>query len=242
VESADALQKRITELGLTLERLRNPHHERAQTEAARALSEGYRLRMEEEADRLLQDVFGDALGDHGEVCETAEPPLADGILPDSERLYLFISSSMPLNTLRNYARAIDHMGDPRIVMVLRGFVGGMQHVLPTQRFVLDVLQKNSDCDPDTPSDGAVFNVNLIIDPLLFRRFGVEHVPTLVYAIGLSVKGGDFGSEGLPETAQVAHHVAISGDAALDYLLDRIQLETQSPALVHMVTTLRGLRE
>jgi hypothetical protein len=30
---------------------------------------------------------------------------------------------------------------------------------------------------------------VIIDPLLFRRFGVERVPTVVYAAGVSAVGG-----------------------------------------------------
>ena len=127
-------------------------------------------------------------------------------------------------------------------MVLRGFIGGMRHVLPTRRFVLDLLQKNPDCDTNIRNDCEVFNVNVIIDPLLFRRYGVEHVPTLVYGTGLSVRGDSSGSEGLPKKARVADHVTIAGDAALDYLLDRVQQQTQSPTLARMVTTLRGLRE
>jgi hypothetical protein len=88
----------------------------------------------------------------------------------------------------------------------------------------------------------MFNVNVIVDPLLFRRFDVKHVPTLVYATGLSVKGDSSRSEGLPQKARVADHVTIAGDAALDYLLDRVQQQTQSPTLAGMVTSLRGLRE
>jgi type-F conjugative transfer system pilin assembly protein TrbC len=241
-QAVDSLQTRATELRATLERPRSPDEGRAQTEAVRAFSDGHRQRREEETERLLQEVFGDVLREQGEVCAAAEILPAGRILPASERIYLFLSASIPRETLRNYARAVAAIGDPTIVMVLRGFVGGMRRVMPTRRWLLDILQKDTDCDADTRNDCEVNRVNVVIDPLLFRRFGVEHVPTLVYATDRFSKDDGSGTGGLPENARVADHVQISGDAALGYLLDRVQQETQSPTLARMVTTLRRLRE
>ena len=43
---------------------------------------------------------------------------SDFLLDSSERIYVFISSSVPVSTLRNYAGDIHRLGDPNISMVM----------------------------------------------------------------------------------------------------------------------------
>ena len=78
---------------------------------------------------------------------TAHSPAARGKLGSDERIYLFISSSMPLQTVRNYAASVARLGDPGIVLVMRGFIEGMTKIQPTIRFIGTVLQRDPSCNP-----------------------------------------------------------------------------------------------
>lgn len=152
-------------------------------------------RIDEESKRLQREMFKEVLEEYGKP-EDASPAMG----PKADKIYLFISSSMPIETLRNYARDIEEIKDQEVVMVLRGFVGGMKKIMPTRDFVLNVLKKDPDC---SGKECEAYNVNIVVDPLLFQRFGVEVVPTLVH-----------------ETA--GEFLSISGDASLNYLLEMLK--------------------
>ncbi|MDF1554381.1 MAG: type-F conjugative transfer system pilin assembly protein TrbC [Deferrisomatales bacterium] len=197
-------------------------------------SPGYLHRLEAEKTRLGREVFGQVLEAFPDVSGPGRSPSRG--LPPTDRIYLFISESVPLETLRNYARDVVEIGDPRIVMVLRGFVGGMRHVLPTRRFVLDVLRKDFACDPEARSDCDLYPANLVIDPLLFRRYDVQEVPTVVYAQG--VQSAPPGTERGPAVIAGGERFwRLSGDAGLDALLRRINQDAKSPALTSTVLDL-----
>ncbi|MDF1556294.1 MAG: TrbC family F-type conjugative pilus assembly protein [Deferrisomatales bacterium] len=224
-----------TWLGLVPDPGRNaegfPGEERARDVLDRLHSPEYLSRLEVEKTRLQREVFGDILRDTRWAEEPTVP--ASNALSPAERIYLFISESIPLETLRNYARDIAEMGDPGIVMVLRGFIGGMRQVLPTRRFVLDVLRKDLACDPEARTDCELYLVNLVIDPLLFRLYGVREVPAVVYALDTEATG--FGrSEEPRKGATTGRFWRISGDAGLGHLLRRIQLATGSGALTSVL--------
>jgi hypothetical protein len=188
-------------------------------------------RLEAEKARVQRELFGDVL-EAGPETPGLDSTASRG-LPRTDRIYLFISESIPLETLRNYARDIAEIGDPRIVMVLRGFVGGMKHVLPTRRFVLDVLRKDLACDPEIRSDCDLYPVTLVIDPPLFRRYEVGAVPALVYARDMPPSDPPTG-QGLPRDTGAKHLWRISGDAGLRYLLERIRDEARSPGLASLL--------
>jgi hypothetical protein len=201
--------------------------ERARDVLDRLHSPEYLSRLEAEKTRLQREVFGDILRDTRWAEEPTVP--ASNALSPAERIYLFLSESIPLETLRNYARDIAEIGDPGIVLVLRGLVGGMRHVRPTRRFVLDILRKDLACDPDSRDECEIFPVNLVIDPLLFRRYEVLEVPTVVYAQGVEATRLDAG-EGQPVNTGAGRFWRISGDAKLTYLIRRINKDARSEAL------------
>ncbi|MDW7711207.1 MAG: TrbC family F-type conjugative pilus assembly protein [Deferrisomatales bacterium] len=205
--------------------------ERARDVSGRLRSPEYLERLEAEKERLHREVFGQVLEAFPEASGSGGSP--SGGLPPTDRIFLFISKSIPLETLRNYARDVAEIGDPRIVMVLRGFVGGMKHVLPTRRFVLNVLGKDLACDPDAQSDCEVYPASLVIDPLLFRRYDVQEVPAVVYALGVESTplGGAHGL--LMETERFWR---LSGDAGLNALLRRINQDAKSLALTAMIAS------
>lgn len=186
--------------------------------SGRLRSPEYLERLRAEKERLHREVFGQVLDAFPEASGFGGSP--SGGLPPTDRIFLFISKSIPLETLRNYARDIADIGDPRIIMVMRGFVGGMRHVLPTRRFVLDVLRKDLACDTDTRSDCELYGVNLVIDPALFRRYDVQEVPTVM--LGRDADGNwDGERQGLSGGGFEDAPCRISGDAEFRYLISRV---------------------
>ena len=187
----------------------------------------YQADLRREQERLRQEVFAPVTPLEEEKQTSHEERNGHGstILP-SERVYLFFSSSVPLETLREYLAVIEKARDPNIVMVMRGFVGGMKTVRPTLEYLARLLAKDSGCAPMNARCEA-YRVNIEINPLLFRRYGIERVPAVVYATGLSGEG------------EAANAYIIEGDSALDWLLERIDREARSRSLERLVKAMRG---
>ncbi len=124
-----------------------------------------------------------------------------------ERLYLFISSSMPMDVLRRYAKQAE--GLPGAMMVLRGFVGGAGRIKPTVDFMSKVLLRDPGCH------GARcrrIRTEVIVDPNLFRRYHIERVPAVVTVAGLQTDGSC--SEGNSKVVKIAGKHVSFGDAPL----------------------------
>ena len=92
----------------------------------------------------------------------------------SETAILFISASIPMSTLRNYASvARKH----NTVMVIKGMVGSDPSKLaPTLEFFRKVLVEDLDCDT---SGCPILNVKIAVDPGRFNFYNVHQVPALV---------------------------------------------------------------
>lgn len=182
----------------------------------------YQAKIRDEQQRLQATVFKDFIGE-AIPSGTQPPALARA---NSERLYLFVSSSVPLATLRAYAATIDRAKASQVTMVLRGFVGGMKKAGPTMGFIGEILKKNPACDLGKGRCDS-YQVNIQIDPEQFQRFQIEEVPTLVY---LNADDDDK----TPNDPLI-----ISGDASLDALLEQINREEKSPGLQTLIAALRG---
>jgi hypothetical protein len=90
--------------------------------------------------------------------------------------YLFISSSIPLDTLRTYiAQAEDLKKEGvKIQLIMRGWVNGMKMMKPTMRFYYRLAVK----DLDSPKDGfgIIRKINLSVNPEVAS--GIDMVPAL----------------------------------------------------------------
>jgi type-F conjugative transfer system pilin assembly protein TrbC len=84
----------------------------------------------------------------------------------------FVSSSMPLPMLRAYAEQLEKVGGH---LVLRGVPGGMGQISPFIRFSMEVLKVDPACDA---LDCETRAVGILIDPILFRSYGVSSVPSI----------------------------------------------------------------
>jgi type-F conjugative transfer system pilin assembly protein TrbC len=198
-------------------------------------SPDFQRRLLTETERIKKEVLGSALAQYYPDSEKDIPP--KGKLGEDERIYVFVSSSMPLQTIRNYAASISRYGDPKIMMVLRGFVGGVGKIQPTIDLVGRVVQRNPACNSVKEGECEILPVPFGVDPLLFRRYGIDRVPAVVYARG--VKAEDTGlSEGDDKNAIIGEFWKAFGDASLEYIVEQMQRESGSQGLLQLVDSSR----
>ena len=196
----------------------------------------FQNRLLAEQERIKREVFGGKLQEYYRAAPELAAAMA-GELPRDERVYIFISSSMPKQTLRNYVRDVAKLGDPNVKLVMRGLVGGMKYIKPTLRFVGSLLVKDEECDPQKRKCER-FGAGVEIDPLLFRRYGIDRVPAIVFARKVNVVDPQM-SEGLERNMAVAEFHVLHGDMALEYALERFRVESGSAALGALVTRLNS---
>ena len=179
-------------------------------------SEEFVRKLDLESERIRsQDILGEKqiVEDHyADLKKIAK----GAVLSSSERVYIFVSSSMPLATVRNYAAAIDAIGDPNIFMVMRGMVNGMTDVRPNVRYLSSVLKRDPGCKEYCP----IFLGQVQTDPYLFRRYGVSQVPAVVYVKGVEKEDEEV-SEGVEEYTSAGQSYTFLGDVPLSYAMNEI---------------------
>lgn len=151
--------------------------------------------------------LGQALGldapDMQAVAGITTPPQTKGWVP-----VLFVSSSMPVTTLRTYAGQLERVGG---VMAFRGMPGGLTKVAPMAKLSAEILRHDPGCEGPAC---AMRDVQLIVDPLIFRQHGVTRVPALAMVPGDPALPYCEREDDAPRAAHV-----IYGDAALSGLLE-----------------------
>jgi hypothetical protein len=121
---------------------------------------------------------------------------------------LFVSSSMPVAVLRSYAAQLERVHG---VLAFRGMPGGLRKVGPMAKLSAQILRLDPGCEG--PSC-AMRNVQMIVDPILFRVYGVARVPALAMVPGDPLQAYCERDEGSPQAAHL-----VFGDSALGGLLD-----------------------
>lgn len=208
--------------------------------AADFYSDSFQARIKDEEMRLKRDLFGDALKDYyPEALGESKSSGKKAYLAHDERIYVFISSSMPMTTIRNYMAAIDRVGDPNIKVVMRGLIGGMKYVKPTLEFVAEATLKDRHCDYQDGKECQRYAVDIDVDPLLFRRYQITKVPAVVYVPKVKRVDDPGMSEGLVKSFEVGEHYVVYGDASLSYVVDLIRLNARKQHLDRLARALAG---
>lgn len=183
--------------------------------------EKWKGKMRYDGERLVIDGSGKKNGNEKDALRE--------FLKKDERIYIFVSSSIPKTTLKNYARSIDKLREPNIVMVLRGCIGGCTKLMPTAQFIQEII---------APSKDEELAVEFIIDPLLYRHYNVKRVPAIVFASGVAPADLE-ASEGMPENLKgMPNAYAVYGDVSLDYALEKMHAKTSNPRILAMLKELR----
>nr|WP_255327365.1 type-F conjugative transfer system pilin assembly protein TrbC [Novosphingobium sp. PP1Y] len=172
---------------------------RAGLEKAR---EGLATEREAMARRMAQALGLDAPGVMP-IAQAVPSPSAKGWVP-----VLFVSSSMPVAVLRTYAGQLEKAGG---VMAFRGMPGGLTHVGPMAKLSAQILRVDPGCEGPAC---MMRDVQIIVDPLVFRQHGVTRVPALAMIPGDPAQPYCERGDNTP----VSPHV-IYGDAALSGMLD-----------------------
>ncbi len=194
-------------------------------------SEEFQRKIALERERIQKEVFGK----EPYYVDSKKGSAAVG-LGTNERIYVFLSSSIPKETLRRYTSAAGSLDDRNVRFVMRGFIGGARYLKPTLRFVRDLLLEDPGCDP-LKSTCRTYNIAVIIDPMLFEHYHITKVPTFVYATVSGLKDPEK-SEGLESNINVRAFHTVYGDVNFEYALQAFEKETHSAGVSSLLVGLR----
>ncbi|WP_257291433.1 type-F conjugative transfer system pilin assembly protein TrbC [Endozoicomonas sp. ONNA1] len=130
-------------------------------------------------------------------------------LVTQDRPVLFVSSSMPIRTLRAYAADLAKTNG---VMIIRGGIQGLRKISLTLKFTSEILKIDASCQgarcPMLPTP-------VLIDPVLFKKYKISTVPALVFQKDMNI--ASYCER--PEELQVGSepHI-VYGDSALEGML------------------------
>lgn len=140
--------------------------------------------------------------------------IVDAVAPAATRSWvpvLFVSSSMPITTLRTYAGQLERAHG---VLAFRGMPGGLRLVGPMAKLSAQILRLEPGCEGP---GCAMRDVQLIVDPILFRQHGVARVPALGLLPGDPTQPYCEREEEGPASVRAAH--LVYGDAALSGMFE-----------------------
>lgn len=211
-----------------------PRTDKTTTDAATATgnviySPEYQNKIDKEKEKLLRGVFKKYQPDSG---SNYYDQTDVSKIPKDSRIYIFVSSSMPVETIRAYASDLGRLNGG--TLVLRGFVGSAKKITPTMDFIASVLEKKMGCvassnDAQELANCQFKNVDFVIDPNLYTRYGINRVPAVIYAEGVSPYILD-ASEGVIDNAPVKKWWGVYGDASLKYCLELLGSDSSSVSL------------
>lgn len=176
---------------------------------------------EEERERLKKQVQNlqrkaleetqDLRYDNGKIL-VEERPKGKLFLSDRERLYIAMSSSVPKHVWKSYAKAIEDYGlSDKAFLVLRGCIGGCTYIKPTLNFIQDILTQGK----------SQIRAEVHIDPLVFRRFGIDRVPCFIFVEGDDLINPEL-SAGLSENLKSkGRHYISCGDWAFSWHMQEL---------------------
>lgn len=121
---------------------------------------------------------------------------------------VFVSSSMPLPTLRSYAIQLEKV---KGVLAFRGVPGGLREMGPMAKLTAQILRIDPGCEGP---NCAMRDVQLIVDPIVFRQHGITQVPALAMIPGDPAQAYCERDDESPR----ARHI-VYGDSALPGMLE-----------------------
>lgn len=182
-------------------------------------SPDFQKKVECEQQRLEQEVFKVYTQPWARQKQNPAPEQSANV--STEEIYLFFSSSVPVENIHSYITAIARAGSPSVIPVLHGFVNGMANMKASTEYFSRILKMEQACQDEMNPQKICqrHQVRIKVNPLLFTKYGITRVPAVVF-----VRGN--------ETFK------IQGDSGLDYLLERINREAKSPTMASLIKTIR----
>jgi type-F conjugative transfer system pilin assembly protein TrbC len=175
----------------------------ARARAAQAKGEASLAAERERQAKVLRQALGLEPSEEQALAKATPAVQAKGWVP-----VLFVSSSMPISTLRSYAAQLEKI---RGVMAFRGVPGGLKKMGPMAKLTAEILRLDPGCEGP---NCVMRDVQLIIDPIVFRQHGIARVPALAMIPGDPTQAYCERDDESPRAAHVVY-----GDSALSGLLE-----------------------
>lgn len=194
-------------------------------------SEEFQSKLKAEMERIQKALTG----------ETGKQYYRDAMKTDTtgmlsnEQIYIFISSSMPVKTIRNYVQDVAFLDDPNIKFVLRGFVGGMKKIQPTTEFISNIIKRDPACTGKCES----YKVAVQINPMLYRRYNIDRTPAILYVQGVLSKEKALSKKDVSKDEEYPFWL-IYGDASLETATELFADKTKRESLKAINRKLRGI--
>ena len=187
----------------------------AQCAMQQFLSKDRQRELKQETDRLQREMIG-------QEGKNPQPQQSEGQIGPHEAVYVFLSSSMPAETIWAYLdriAAITATKGGKVAPVMYGLVQGIEGKAVAAEYISQITKVDGHCQdaPNLPCDRLA--VEIRINPLLFAKYAVSVVPCVVYD-----NGKDWWS--------------VQGDASLDHLLEEINRDAHSQTIASFITTMR----
>lgn len=132
-------------------------------------------------------------------------------------LYVFISSSIPESTLKQYASELKKI--PSAIMILNGPLGDMSQIMPTVNLLTRIsCGKNVNELKEGNTNCPIVRTDL--NPYLFSAFSIKSVPSFV----ISSKSYSEIMMAASQGAKIsdADFLKMSGDTTLEYVLEHMK--------------------
>ncbi|GEM_PF-4080217 len=127
-----------------------------------------------------------------------------------QKLFIFVSSSVPVTTINRYVADAVAIGSPNIEIVMRGLVGSGKSFTPTTKFISNCLKINPFCEESC----KVYNYSIDINPILFRKYKIDRVPAFVYDPHYKPYHSD--------NPTADNYYKLYGDVSLKFVVNRIK--------------------
>jgi len=226
---ADAVeeQKKKLEAG-GIENNNNEAIKRANEAAQKFHSERYQSTLNKEMERIKADVFNVGQKENNAIIYPDAIKTPEHSLSKGSYLYIFISSSMPKNTIRAYAQDVALLKEQNIMIVLRGMIGQPAKLKETAKYIQNIIKKNPECERKC----KLYKARFSIDPKLFEKYNITEVPVFVYDWNVKTMEPGVGRETGNQTG--SEYLKLKGDVSVEYALEIFRRETKEKELEKLI--------
>ena len=209
---------------------KNEEAEKRADEAAKQFySEKYQNKLNKEMERIRAETFKAGEKENKEIYSDAnnKPKYS---LAGNSYIYIFVSASMPEETIRAYVKDAASLREHNIFIAFRGMLGNSPKIKETSRYIKKILQKDAECRGKCRR----YKVRFAVDPVLFENYKVTEVPTFVY--DRQVQNRDVGRK--KEIKNESEYYKLKGDVSLGYALEIFRRETKEKELELLLSKIK----
>ena len=140
-----------------------------------------------------------------------------------DKVYVFLSGSMPDEAVHIYIAQAAQDSSGRIIPVFYGLPGGLDNKRAAGSYLAQMMKERLDCKDVQGQICPRIKIRIKVNPDLFTLYAITQVPTVIYTDG-------------------ENSWSASGDATLGFLLEKINAEAHSSFLAEEMKKIGGVDE